>query len=655
MKTTILGLNAFHGDSAAVTLIDGHFSCGVEEERLNRIKHWAGFPKLAIDAVLRDGGMTLADVQHVAISRDPSAHLLSKVLFTFKKRPGLDAISARLKNHGKVGNLESLLAALPGGDKFRGKIHNVEHHRAHLASTFFSSPFDQAACLTIDGFGDFLSSMSAVGRGNKLEILDQVMYPHSLGIFYSAVTQFLGFPKYGDEYKVMGLSSYGTPEAISNFEFRNSNLKASDPQSPDAVDSKSEIRNSKFEIGSPSPLPLNSKFEILNSKSPLPFLNEMRKLVLLRPEGQFELELDYFVHTSEGVTMSWDGGEPAIGRLFSDKFTEILGPAREPNSELTERHWAIAAAMQAMYEEAFFHRLRWLQHKTKLKAICLAGGCALNSVANGKIFRETGFTDVYIQSAAGDAGTSLGAAQWVWHQELGNPREFVMEHSYWGPRIADDAIELALKEAFPGFPGFGDKLANGESATFGDVTIRRDADDVLIPMTAEAIANGEIIGWYQGRSEWGPRALGNRSIVVDPRRKEMKDVLNARIKRREPFRPFAPSILEEKVGEYFTESYPDPFMIKVYPVRPEKRDAIPAVTHVDGTGRLQSVSKAQNPRYWALINAFGEKTGVPVVLNTSFNENEPIVNTPAEALNCFLRTKMHRIVLENVTLTRKAE
>jgi carbamoyltransferase len=594
MNSLILGLNAFHGDSAAATLIDGRFSCGIEEERLNRIKHWAGFPKLAIGAVLGDSGATLADVEHLAISRDPSAHLLNKVLFTFRKRPGLDAITVRLKNHGRVKNLDVLIEALPGGDRFKGKIHNVEHHRAHLASTFFCSPFDQAACLTIDGFGDFLSSMSAVGRGNRLEILDNVMYPHSLGIFYSAVTQFLGFPKYGDEYKVMGLASYGQPK----------------------------------------------------------MLDAMRKMVLLRPDGQFELDLDYFVHTSEGVTMSWDDGEPVIGKLWSEKFVEELGSAREPGSEITETHWNIAASMQAMYEEAFFHRLKWLQKKTGLRAVCLAGGCALNSVANGKIFKQTGFTDVFIQPASGDAGTSLGAAQWVWHQELGNPRGFVMEHSYWGPTIAEGAITAALKEAFPGFDG---KLGDGERATFGDITIRRLPDEILIPMTAAAIANGEIIGWYQGRSEWGPRALGNRSIVVDPRRAEMKDVLNARIKRREPFRPFAPSILEEKVGDYFTESYPDPFMIKVYPVRPEKQSVIPAVTHVDGTGRLQTVSKTQNPRYWGLIKAFEDKTGVPVVLNTSFNENEPIVNTPGEALNCFLRTKMHRLVLENVTLTRKAD
>ena len=434
--------------------------------------------------------------------------------------------------------------------------------------------------------------MAAVGRGNRLEILDTVTYPHSLGIFYTAVTQFLGFPKYGDEFKVMGLASYGTPR----------------------------------------------------------FLPQMRKIVLLKDKGQFETDLDYFVHAAEGVTMSWEGGEPFVGPLFSNKFIEDLGPAREPGSELTERHHDLAASLQAMYEEAFFHRVNWLQKKTGLKRLCLAGGCAMNSVANGKVFRNTDFEDVYIQSAAGDAGTALGAALYVWHQEMGNERHFVMEHSYWGPEYDEAAIVSAMRQNIPGF-----NVDMAQGGTADGFSIRRLGEiDVLARDTAESIASGKIIGWYQGRSEWGPRALGNRSILVDPRRAEMKDVLNSRIKRREPFRPFAPSILEERVGDYFEESYPDPFMIKVYPIRPSKRAEIPAVTHVDGTGRLQTVSRRQNLRYWSLIKAFEERTGVPVLLNTSFNENEPIVNTPAEALSCFLRTRMDRLVLGNWIIDRAA-
>jgi carbamoyltransferase len=347
--------------------------------------------------------------------------------------------------------------------------------------------------------------------------------------------------------------------------------------------------------------------------------------------------------------MTWDGGEPVLGPLFSSKFIEALGPPREPGSELTERHQDIAASLQAMYEEVFFHRLNWLQETTGMKKLCLAGGCAMNSVANGKIFQRTRFSDVFIQSAAGDAGTALGAALYVWHQEMKNPRHFVMEHSYWGPDFDESAITSSLRSNVRGFDPGAPEHRNGQLA------IRRLDDDRLFPETAKAIATGEIVGWYQGRSEWGPRALGNRSIIADPRRAEMKDVLNSRIKRREPFRPFAPSILEENVGDYFTESYPDPFMIKVYPVRSEKRSIIPAVTHVDGTGRLQTVSAAQNIRYWRLIKAFENETGVPVVLNTSFNENEPIVNTPDEALACFMRTRMDRLVLGNWMLVRTSD
>ncbi|MGH9443113.1 MAG: carbamoyltransferase family protein, partial [Thermoanaerobaculia bacterium] len=516
---------------------------------------------------------------------------------------------------------------------FRGTVHNVEHHRAHLASAFFVSPFDQAACLTVDGFGDFLSSMSAVGRGNRLEKIDDVMFPHSLGIFYTAVTQFLGFPKYGDEYKVMGLSSYGSPS----------------------------------------------------------FLPQMRRIVRLEDDGQFTVDLSYFVHASDGATMTWENGEPVVGPLWSKEFPELLGPAREPGSELTERHHDLAASLQAMYEEAFFHRVNWLQKKTGMTALCLAGGCAMNSVANGKLFSKTDFRDVFIQSAAGDAGTALGAALSVWHEVLGNPRSFVMEHSYFGPDFGDAEIcealgvrsEEGLQDWGPltlpspssqpdvsrsgnpssafghpspnwGGAGGGVGTARGGVSRGEECRVRRfDDEDELCRWTAGKIAEGKIVGWYQGRSEWGPRALGNRSIVVDPRRAEMKDVLNSRIKRREPFRPFAPSILEERVGEYFEESYPDPFMIKVYPIRPEKRSEIPAVTHVDGSGRLQTVSKKQNPRYWGLIKAFEEKTGVPVVLNTSFNENEPIVNTPAEALACFLRTKMDVLVMGDWVVSRE--
>lgn len=589
----VLGLNAYHADSAAVLLRGGKIEIAVEEERLNRVKHWAGFPIQALKTVLGVAGSALSEVAHVAISRDPKAHLLQKILFTFRHRPGIDAIRDRLANHREIEDIRTLLTRA-AGDSFTGIVHKVEHHRAHLASAFFCSPFEEAACLTVDGFGDFLSSMSAVGRWNELFITDEVMFPHSLGIAYTAVTQFLGFPRYGDEYKVMGLAAYGEPR----------------------------------------------------------FLPQMRRIVRLSEDGSYETDPDYFMHTSDGVTMSWESGEPVIGPLWSRRFEEEFGPPRHPDDDVTDRDRDLAASLQASYEETFFHRLRWLQRRTGLKALCLAGGCALNSVANGKILKETGFRDVFVQPAAGDAGTALGAAHYVWHQVLGHRRDFVMLHSYWGPEYPESRIVTALREKVPGFG------SDGGDAELGDKRVRArryETEGALVKETAAALARGNIVGWYQGRSEWGPRALGNRSILADPRRAEMKDILNARVKRRESFRPFAPSILEEHVGEFFAESYPDPFMLKVYPIRPEKRGEIPAVTHVDGTGRLQTVSREQNPRYWALIRAFQEITSVPVILNTSFNENEPIVNTPEEAVDCFLRTEMDQLVLGEWVLERLGE
>jgi carbamoyltransferase len=349
-------------------------------------------------------------------------------------------------------------------------------------------------------------------------------------------------------------------------------------------------------------------------------------MIRLNGQASFELNLDYFRHHRDGISMSWASGEPVIGSLYSDKWQKLLGPARKTGGELTTQHENIAASLQAIFEEVYFTILRRAYNLTQSKKLCLAGGCAMNSVANGKIFDQTPFEDVYIQAAAGDSGTAIGAAFYAYHHVLGNPRQFVMQHAYWGPQ-------------------FGDFELNGQLNRKNYKKI--EGEEELCHLTAQAIANGKVVGWFQGRMEWGARALGNRSILADPRRSNMKDILNARIKRREPFRPFAPSILEEAVGDYFERSYPDPFMIKVYPIRKEKRETIPAVTHVDGTGRLQTVSRKENPLYWKLIKAFEKLTGVPVILNTSFNENEPIVCTPKEALECFQRTKMDVLVLGN--------
>jgi carbamoyltransferase len=339
--------------------------------------------------------------------------------------------------------------------------------------------------------------------------------------------------------------------------------------------------------------------------------------------------------------MTWEAGEPNMGSAYSQKMEKSLGPARKREEPISKNHENIAASMQAMYEEAFFRLLNHAYEETQIPLVCLAGGCAMNSVANGKIFDKTSFREVYIQAAAGDAGGALGAAYYVWNQILGNKRDFVMDTAYWGPQFTEAELSEELR------------VKSDELDKLGCKVIRIEDKEELCKRTAKEVADGKVVGWFQGRMEWGPRALGNRSIVVDPRRAEMKDVLNARIKRREPFRPFAPSILLEKTAEYFEKDYPDPFMIKVYPVRPEKRSVIPAVTHVDGSGRLQTVRKEDNPLYWQLIKEFENITGVPVVLNTSFNENEPIVCTPSEALDCFLRTKMDVLVLGSYFIRRK--
>jgi carbamoyltransferase len=575
--TAILGLNAFHGDAAAALVLDGELVVAAEEERFNRVKHCAGFPELAARWCLEDAGLEPGDLDHVAVSRDPKANLGRKLMRTIRHGASARYLKARLENAAKVRDVRSALArALDvSPDALRAEVHNVEHHQAHVASAFFVSPFEQAAVLSVDGFGDFASTMLAVGRGNRFEVLDRVLFPHSLGIFYTALTQWLGFPKYGDEGKVMGLAPYGDPEAQ---------------------------------------------------------LGRMRDLVRL--DGDlFQLGLDYFTHDKEGVDMTWDEQTPTIGRIFSDRMVEAFGPAREPRTELERRHEDVAAGLQAMLEEAYLHLVRELWERTREPALCLAGGVALNAVANGRIRPETPFEDVYVQPAAGDSGTAVGSAYWVWNQHLGRPRGFVMEHAYTGPGYSDEECAAAARAA-----GFEPERLD---------------DDRLFPEVARAIEAGDVVGWFQGRMEFGPRALGNRSIVVDPRRADMKDILNARIKHREPFRPFAPSILAEATGDWFEQDYTSPFMVLVYKTKPERRAQIPAVNHVDDTGRLQTVEERVSPRYHRLISEFARLTGVPVVLNTSFNENEPIVMTPEQAVDTFAKTKMDLLVLGN-NLVRRA-
>jgi len=571
--TSILGINAYHGDAAAALVVDGDLVAAAEEERFNRVKHCAGFPALAARWCLEDAGLRPDELDHVAVSRDPRANLGRKLLRTIRHGASARYLKARLDNASRIRDVGSALAEALGVEELAAQVHNVEHHQAHVASAFFVSQFEHAAILSVDGFGDFASTMLAEGHGNNFDVLERVIYPHSLGIFYTAVTQWLGFPHYGDEGKVMGLAPYGTPR----------------------------------------------------------YLTKMRELVKL--DGPlFELGLDYFTHDKEGVDMNWDEGSPTIGRIYSDRLVELFGAAREEGGEITALYNDVAASAQALTEEAILHLCETLYERTQLPNLCLAGGVALNAVANGRILPETSFDELYIQPAAGDSGTAVGAAYFVWSQELGRPRGFVMEHAYTGPEFSDEEIRSALEQA--------------------GVQADRLDDDALFAAVAERIAAGDVVGWFQGRMEFGPRALGHRSIVADPRSDSMKDVLNARIKHREPFRPFAPSILAERAGEWYEQAYPSPFMVLVYKTAADKRDKVPAVNHVDDTGRVQSVEARVAPRYHRLISEFEKRTGVPILLNTSFNENEPIVMSPHDALETYMKTKMDVLALGNWIVRR---
>jgi carbamoyltransferase len=601
----ILGLNAYHGDASACLLLDGTIIAAAEEERFRRIKHWAGFPSEAIRYCMQEAGIVLRDIAHIAVNSDPSAHFLKKLSYSLLRRPDIALILDRVRNQAKRQSVESELAAAFSDQSFKGCVHRVEHHLAHLASCFLVSPFKEATVVSVDGFGDFASAAWGAGRDNSIEVEGRVLFPHSLGVFYQAMTQYLGFPYYGDEYKVMGLAPYGSPN----------------------------------------------------------YLPKMREIVHVLDDGSFSLDTSYFRHHKEKIAYEWEGGSPHVGTLYSPALEELLGPSRQKDETLDDRHRDIARSTQAMYEEAFFHLLHVLHARHDFDSICLAGGCGMNSVANGKIRRFTPYRRVYVQSAAGDAGGAIGAAVQVWRQVSGGSEDArarseaapealegdpgldrpVMDHAYLGPSFGDDEIAALIE-------------SRSADIVKSECHVKRiDDAAALCARTAEAVARGEVVGWFQGRMEWGPRALGNRSIVCDPRRADMKGILNSKIKRRESFRPFAPSILKEHTAAWFEEDGDVPFMMQVHQIQKEKRALIPAVTHVDGSGRLQTVYKQTNPLYWRLIEAFREATGVPMVLNTSFNENEPVVCRPEEALDCFLRTKMDVLVLGSWFIERKAE
>jgi carbamoyltransferase len=573
----ILGINAYHADSSAAILIDGKLVAAIEEERLRRVKHWAGFPSMAIEFCLKEAGIGFEAVDHFAIGRDPKAKLINKLRYLLNNPGGsLSAINGRLKNSKKVASLQNELASLSNmpASRFKNKITQAEHHRSHLASAFFASPFEEAVCVSIDGSGDFTTTMIAVGKGNQIEVLDSVDFPHSLGIFYTAFTQLLGFPHYGDEYKVMGMAPYGGAK----------------------------------------------------------YLDKLEKIIQLTDDGLFKLNLEYFRKGTEGIISYNDDHVPLVQSMFSRKLMNLFGEARKKEAPLTQYHKDLAASVQKMTEQTIFHILQNAQRKTGLENLCLAGGVAQNSVANGKIKSKTSFKNSYITSAGHDAGLAVGSALFVHNQLLKKERMPALMSAYTGSHFSNDEIKSFL--------------------TAQKINYCELADGILFDKITDCLIKGGVVGWFTGRAEFGPRALGGRSILADPRRADAKEILNLKIKRRESFRPFAPSILKEYVDEYFEYTDEVPFMEKVYPIRESKRKVIPAVTHVDGSGRVQTVDKNISPRYYQLIETFRKKTGVPVLLNTSFNENEPIVNSPADALNCYLRTDMDLLVMENILVSR---
>ena len=581
--SVILGVNAYHGDSAASVLVDGKLVAAAEEERFRRIKHWAGFPSEAIRYCLHEAGARLSDVSVLAINSDPRAGSFERLLFVAQQRPSLSYVARQLRTRLKRAGIQEVLAQAFPAETFKGRVRRVEHHLAHLASAYYLSPWHAAVAVSIDGFGDFASGAWGYAENNRIRIDKRIHFPHSLGVFYETLTQYLGFPNYGDEYKVMGLAPYGRPN----------------------------------------------------------FVDPIAQLVKLHPDGTYALDLDYFRHGREQVVSTWDGGEPTKPtRMFTERLEALLGPTRDKNEPLTDKHRDIARSVQVVYERAFFNVLRAAHAAHPVAELVLAGGCAFNSVANGKITLETPFRRVYIQSAAGDAGGAVGAALVAHYENSSATTHESVRHAYLGPSFDEAQIKAVLS-------------AHESELAAQNCKVQRMHDlPALYERTAAAIAEGKVIGWFQGRMEWGPRALGNRSILGDPRRADMKDILNLKIKRRESFRPFAPSILREHVKDWFEQDDDVPFMMKVFQIREQKRAEIPAVTHVDGSGRLQTVYRDTNERYYDLISAFHRLTGVPLVLNTSFNENEPVVCKPDEALACFLRTKMDVLVLGDFFVER---
>ncbi len=578
----ILGINAYHPDSSACLLIDGEIKIAIEEERINRIKHWSGLPILAIKHCLHDQKISIKDVDLISTNQNFYANFLKKIKFILFNNCNFDFYLSKLQSKIKKKNLLDIISIEIGGLKKGCKLIEVEHHKSHAASAFYESPFDKCVNVSIDGFGDFSSVSWGISLNNKVNIDHRILFPHSLGIFYEAFTQFLGFKNFGDEYKMMGLSCYGKATEIS----------------------------------------------------------KVNQIIQLKKNGEFELDLSFFQHHKRNISYKWNNSSPTTAILFSEKIIKLFGLARRLEDNINDYHKDIAATVQSVYEKILFHILNHVYEKYKIENLTISGGCAQNSLANGKIINNTKFTSLFIPSNPGDAGGAVGSAYIAWNNI--NKSKVIKKFSgYLGTSYSNTEIKNLIIDNKK-------RLALNKCNYFLEIN-----DNILCAYIAKKIESGKIVGWFQGRMEWGPRALGNRSILADPRNSKIRDTINIKIKRRETFRPFAPSILLEKANDWF-ENFDDeePFMSRVLRFKKEKINLVPAVVHVDGTGRLQTVKEENNPKYYKLIKEFYNLTSVPIILNTSFNENEPIVFKPEHALECFLRTNMDILVMENWVIHR---
>lgn len=558
----ILGMGGYSHDSAAALLVDGRIVAAVAEERLSRVKHQGGVPRLAVDYCLREAGLRLEDIDHIGAYMRPGLRLAKRLPYRLGCLPRHPLYSAGFMCYELLHNLEYArgMRSLRRG---KTRLHYMEHHPAHAASAFLCSPFDTAALLSIDYVGEWDCTWMGMGEGTTMRKLRAMHYPNSLGVFYSAITDYLGFQRASDEYKVMGLASYGEPEYADDF------------------------------------------------------------LRMLRPaDGGYDIDL--------GQTQ-WPWLPGSRRGYFSAEFIRRFGPPRRKEEPIEPRHQNIAASAQRALEETVLGMARWLHRETGLRQLCLTGGVALNCSMNGRLLRESPFERIFIQPASGDDGIAIGAALQLHHRFARGARLPEMTHAYLGPGYSDNDIREALDAA-------------GVSYEFcKDIETR----------TADLLAQGLIIGWFQGRMEFGPRALGSRSILADPTRPDMQDKLNTQVKHREEFRPFAPAVTEEDAPRFFDGCTRSPFMLFVHPVRPEARTLLPAITHVDGTARVQTMRREDNPRFYQLLCEFEQRRGVPVLINTSFNVmGEPIVNTPEDAIRCFLGTGIDALVMGNC-LVRK--